>query len=355
MPKTIEAFAAYHRQKELLTDYLQVASAGLALLRRNVDVPNAPALLGALVDACGVKHWRVGKQYGSAAEKVEAGIKALGEQGVVQHVAAFDLFSRAAVQDACRFSARARHSFEPLNHEHALLRLSSAKRWVSGHCCNDVAGQLDNLSTRLDQLQVWTGWTPSPALAATLPLFELVRSVRNRIAHDASLVGSHLAELSTSSDTVKALAAFRKTYARADLPTLPEFVRGQPLKLDTVHAILFGAFLYEIAKEVNAHLVGLMDDDEFIDMAFYYSTVVEEHPARTIQHRSPEGRIRHFLADRYLRERGGFDGRRVIERLASQKVADTNDPANDSTYWKLALERHPVLVKAVMQSAASES
>ena len=343
MTRTIEAFAAYHRHKELLTDYLQVSSGGLALLRRNIDVPNAPVLLGAFVDACGVKHWGKGKHYRSAVEKVDAGIAALGEQGVIQHVAAFDVFTRSAVQDASRFCAQARNGFKELNHRHELLRLSSAKRWVSHHCCNDVATRLGPLSKRLGELKQWISWTPSQKLSPTLPLFDLIRSIRNRIAHDGGIVGADLAEISGSPEVAAALVAFRSGYARRDLPPLPQFVRGQSLRLDAVHAILFGAFLYEIAKEVNVYIASLLVDDEFIDMAFYYSSLVEEHPFRTVRHRSAENRVCYFLTERYLREANAPGPERVIKRLASQIVVEPGEPAHDTTYWKVALARHKVL------------
>lgn len=346
MSKRVEAFAVYHLQKENLTNYLQVSSAGLALLRRTIDVPNAPALLGALVDACGVKHWVKGKHFRSAAAQVDAGVAALADVGIIQQMAAFDIFTRAVVQDLARFSARARASFPALSHPHELLKLSPAGRWVSDHCCNDLAGRLDTLSRRLDELHSWIGWTPSPKLKPTLPLFDLVRSVRNRIAHDGGTVGSDLAELADSKEIAVALATFRIGYAKGDLPPLPKFSRNKPLGLGVVHAILFGAFLYEVAKEVNSHAAGLIDDAEFIDMAFYYSSVVDEHPFRTIKHRSAENRVGHFLS-RYLRTRSGPSSSDVIRHLAARQLGTG---AAATTYWRVALLRHQALLAAPIPS-----
>ena len=338
MGRSLEAFAAYHRKKETLVDYLQVASAGLALLRRNLDVPNAPTLLGSLVDACGIKHWAEGKHYNNALEKVDASISALADLGIIQQVAAFDVFSRSLIQDVTRFSSQARQRFAPLGHDHHLLKLSPAHRWVSAHCCNDVVGRLNSLSSRLDELQVWIGWSPSGRLSPTLVLFDLIRSVRNRIAHDDGIVGSDLEELSGSREIANALGAFRREYARADFPALPKFKRGRPLNLSTVHSILFGAFLYEIAKEMNAYAVSLLNDDEFIDMAFYYSCLIDEHPFRTLRHRSVENRVRYFLASRYYRKENAPSIDAVRRRLTTQQV-QSNGRAS-TTLWRIALARH---------------
>jgi len=339
--KSTEAFATYHQQKEEIAGYLQVASAGIALLRRTIDVQNAPVLLGALVDSCGVKYWGKEKRYNSAIEKVDAGWSALANQGVIQQVAAFDRFSRALVQDVARFSQRARDSHDRLKHDHDLLMLSSADRWVVNHCCNDVAGRLGRLSMRLEELQAWTGWKPSSKLAPTLPLFDLVRSIRNRIAHDGAVIGAELDELARSQKIADAISAFRK-YTKRDLPSLPNFARGKRLNLDVVHAILFGAFFYEIAKELNAYAVDLLDDGEFIDMAFFYSCVVDEHPFRTINHVKPESRISHYLASRYLRQRCAPGPDNVINHLTRRELIDSNGKVL-STFWRVAIERHSSL------------
>jgi len=344
MARTIEAYATYHRKKELLTDHLQVATAGLSLLKRNIQTSNAPTLLGSLVDACGVQHWGKGKHYNSADEKVDTALAGLADQGVIQHVAAFDLFTRNLVQDAARFSSRARKTLPHLKHDHQLLRHSSANRWVSDHCCHDLSGKLDTLSKRLDELKLWLGWTPSAQLAPTLPLFELVRSIRNRIAHDDGVIGADLQELAASEEIKAALGAFRAQFSKRDLPALPVFRRGQRLNMTTVHAILFGAFLYEIAKELNAYATTLFDDGDYIDMAFYYSCVVDEHPFRTLRHRSAGNRIAYFLAERYWRDRASPGVATITDRLTSQMLVHAAQPKFNSSYWKVALLRHEELL-----------
>lgn len=344
MARTIEAYSTYHHKKEQLTANLQVATAGLSLLKRTIQTSNAPALLGSLVDACAVQHWGKGKNYTSADDKVDTALAGLAEQGVIQHVAAFDLFTRSLMQDTVRFSSRARDTLPHCTHDHQLLRLSSANRWVSNHCCHDLSGRLDTLSKRLGEMKLWLRWVPSPKLAATLPLFELIRSVRNRIAHDDGVVGADLQDLAASEEIKVALAAFRAAYAKRDLPALPEFKRGQRLNMTTVHAILFGAFLYEVAKELNAHAAALLNDMEYIDMAFYYSCVVEEHPFRTRRHRSAGNRIAYFLAERYWRENAAPGATAITNRLAGEMLVHSPHHKFNSTYWKVALLRHEELL-----------
>ena len=312
MQRTLEDFALYHRQREQLNDYLQIALAGLTLLNRNISVSNSAILLGALVDACDVSHWRAGTRYHSAAKKVDTVISILGEQGVSQQVALFDLYTRSAIQDVSRFSQRARTDLIRLNHEHKLLRLNQADRWVSHHCCNDLTDKLSGFANRVAELRDWLKWTPTPKLISILPLFELIFKVRNRIAHYAGIVGDDLETFSTSEAVANSLAAFRAHYASGDLPSLPTFVRGRGLNLKAVHAILFGAILYEIAKELNAHLASYIEDNEFIDMAFYYSCVVAEHPFRTVRHRSAENRVQYFLQHRYFPQSSSQDSKRLL-------------------------------------------
>ena len=344
MARTIEAYATYHRKKELLTEHLQVATAGLYLLRRNIQTSNAPALLGSFVDACGVQHWGKGKHYNRADEKVDAAVASLAEQGVIQHVAAFDLFTRNLIQDTARFSSQARNTLSHCKHDHQLLRLSSANRWVSNHCCHDLSGRLDTLSKRLEELKLWLGWAPSAKLTATLPLFELIRGIRNRIAHDNGVIGADLQELAASEEIMTALTAFRAKYAKRDVPAIPPFKRGQRLNLMTVHAILFGAFLYEIAKELNAHATSLLADADYIDMAFYYSCVVEEHPFRTMRHRSAAHRIAYFLAERYWRANAAPGASAITRRLAGEMLVDSSRPKFNSSLWRVALLRHQELL-----------
>lgn len=344
MARTIEAYATYHRKKELLTDHLQVATAGLSLLKRNIQTSNAPALLGSLVDACAVQHWAKGKHYKSADEKVDTALVSLADQGVIQQVAAFDLFTRNLVQDTVRFSARARNTLPHCKHDHQLLRFSPANRWVSNHCCHDLSGRLDTMSRRLDELKLWLGWRPTARLAATLPMFDLIRSIRNRIAHNDGVIGADLQDVAASEEIKAALAAFRTEYTKRDLPALPAFKRGQRLNMTTVHAILFGAFLYEIAKELNAYAASLLNDEEYIDMAFYYSCVVEEHPFRTVRHRSAANRIAYFLAERYWRDSAAPGASAITNRLAGKTLVHSSQSRFNSSYWKVALSRHQELL-----------
>jgi hypothetical protein len=122
-------------------------------------------------------------------------------------------------------------------------------------------------------------------------------------------------------------------------------VRGSSLQLEAVHSILFGAFLYEVAKELNARAVSLLDDEEFIDMAFYYSCIVDEHPFRTVRHRSAENRVCYFLAHRYLREVNAPGTDAVIRRLSTQRLPVGKDE-NITTHWHVALSRHLALLAA---------
>ena len=340
MPKSTEAFSSYHRQKELLTEYIQISTAALALLCRNVEVPNAPEMLGTLVDACGIKHWGNGKKYNRAIEKVNAGRDALACQGIIQQVSAFDYFTRNIIVELARLSSRARHEHPQLAHEHHLLKLSPQQRWVISPCCNEVVDHLHDFSERLDELRQWIGWQPSARLIPILPLIDLVRQIRNRIAHYDSFVGSELEEFARSRNVTEALSAFRQRYARRSLPELPSFDRGVRLQLTPVHVILFGAFFYEIAKEVNAHAADLLSDDEFIDMAFFYSCIVSKHSFRTIRHRSADTRIRHYLTGHYLRENNVPSLQRVIRRLSNQSLAQPTQRPNQTTLWRIAQTRH---------------
>ena len=97
-------------------------------------------------------------------------------------------------------------------------------------------------------------------------MLDLVRSVRNRIAHDGSSVGSDLAELAASKENSHALAAFRARYAKGAPLQLPELEGGKPPGLQVVHAILFGLFLYEAEKKLKDYAARLTDDNYFSDM-----------------------------------------------------------------------------------------
>ena len=104
MRKNVEAYARYYRLKEELVEYVQIGAAAIELLARNVSVPNGPSLLGAFVDACGVSHWTLGKNFREPVRKAQEVNRAFSRYAAVQQVAAFDLFSRNIVGDFARFS-----------------------------------------------------------------------------------------------------------------------------------------------------------------------------------------------------------------------------------------------------------
>lgn len=345
MARTTEAFAVYHRQKETLAEYVPVATAALGLLERNLSVPDAPAMLGAMVDACGVPHWGRGKRYTNPSAKIATAKAFLANHAVVQHVAAFDNFSRNLALDALRFSASVREN-PRVQHDHSLLMLSPQRRWVANHCCNDVAGKLGDMRDRLEELGDFLGWKVGPKLVPVIPLFHLARRLRNRIVHSDGMVGSDLEEFSSRDDVAAATSAFQAGFTRGKVPKLPEFRRGMPINLDPVHAIFFGAVLYEFAKELNGHVVSRMADDEFIDMAFFYAVIPDDHPFRLRNHRFAENRIGRFLSERYLRERKGPKPLAVIQRLSSSVVEDPDNPQSRTNLWRVALERHKAMQEA---------
>jgi hypothetical protein len=139
--------------------------------------------------------------------------------------------------------------------------------------------------------------------------------------------------------------AFRTHFTRREFPSLPEFERGRLLDLLPVHAIFFGAVLYEFAKELNEHVCSNMTDGEFIDMAFYYGALADFHPYRTIRHRTAAARVSYFLDGRYLL--GKSIGREaVIRRLKSQEVTIRHKNKNFETdLWKITGERHQKLTE----------
>ncbi|MDB5439954.1 MAG: hypothetical protein JWM33_2381 [Caulobacteraceae bacterium] len=341
MARTIEAFAVYHRQKELLAEYVQLTSAAIGLLQRNVAVLDAPAMLGAMVDACAISHWGRGKRYSDPGIKIAAAATFLANQTVVQHAGAFDYFSRCLVVDALRFSSALREGGALVRHDHSLLKLSPQKRWVSGHCCNDKSDQLGTLSERLSDLKNLLGWQPSAKLLPILPLFDLIRRMRNRLAHDDGLVGSELEEFIESKEISDAFRAFRTNYMRGKGPALPSMRKSSRIDLEPIHGILFGAILYEIAKELNTHVVNNMSDGEFIEMAFFYALIPDEHPFRKRHHRFAENRIGLFLAERYLRERRAPNPEEVIGHLSS--VDGGMVDGENVTLWRIARDRHTEL------------
>ncbi|WP_130740817.1 hypothetical protein [Rhizobium ruizarguesonis] len=342
MSRNTEAFIVYFSQREALTNYLQIGTAAMALLLRNVAAENGPDLLGAFVDACAVKHWAKGKRFPNQIEVVQNGIAEVAHHGVIRHAAAFDNFTRNIVIECARFSKSGRQSLDKLGHSHSLVQKNPQGRWVVCPCCHEKADTIGNLATRLETMQEWLGWRPSPKLADVFPMFHLMRRIRNRIAHYDSMVGADLEDYSESKDVQDSIANFRKHYAKRDVPALPKFRRGNRISLAAVNSILFGSMLYEIAGEVNNHACGMINEHEFIDMAFFYSSIVEEHPYRTVRHRTAEARINYFL-DRYLRRATRtVTERDIIDRLQSQIISDSS--AEKVTLWSIAVQRHRELL-----------
>ncbi|MGR9206335.1 hypothetical protein ACU8OG_20740 [Rhizobium leguminosarum] len=338
MARNTESFITYFNQREALTNYLQVGTAAMELLLRNVTAANGPNLLGAFVDACAVSHWGKGKRYPNQIQVVTSGKAEVAHHGIIRHAAAFDNFSRNLVTDSMRFSESARRTLPKLSHDHSLLTLSPQKRWVVCPCCNQVVDKIGSLAERLETLQEWLAWKPTPKLRDTFPLFHLMRRIRNRIAHYDSMVGAELEEYSKGKEVEEAVRHFQKHYSKRTLPALPTFRRGERVMLEAVNSIMFGAVLYVIAKEMNEHAVSLMEDFEFIDMAFFYSSAVEEHSFRTVRHRAAEGRIAYFL-DRYLRrDPRSFKPKDISDRLSRQHVSDSGGSA--TSLWAVALKRH---------------
>jgi hypothetical protein len=345
MRKNIEAYARYYRVKEELTEYIQIGAAALELLSRNVSVTNGPSLLGEFVDACGVSHWTAGKNFAEPVRKTHEVNRTFSRYAVVQHVAAFDLFSRNIVCDFARFSQWGRKHAPDLAHDHQLVLLTPQERWGMSPCCNEMANKLGDLKDRLSDLQRLLCWSPSAKLTAIASLFDLCRMIRNRIVHGDAVIGSELAEFSESSDVKGALKAFGTHFSRREFPVLPTFERGRLLDLKPVHAIFFGGVLYEFAKELNEHVCSKMTDGEFVDMAFYYGALAEFHAFRTIKHRTAAARVSYFVEGRYvLGSSIGQDA--VIHRLKSQEINTrrrNKDLATD--LWKIACQRHEELSK----------
>lgn len=344
MPISIESFSAYHSQKQLLSEYIQIGSAAFSLLMRNVDVENGAQLLGGFVDACSTKHWGRGKAFGvSNVRQIQSDF---ANFGVVHQTSAFDQFSTSLVIEIAKFSSKARSKYEVLSHDHALLIKSPQSRWVMSPCCNELTDKIGKLSVRLETLKQRLDWVPSSKLVAIFPIFHLARKIRNSITHRDSMIGADLAEFRASSDVTAAFESFRTEYAQRDLPVFPDFHRGDRIKLEPVHAIFFGAVLNEIAKELNLHAVSLLEFEEFIDMAFYYSCMPDNHPFRTIRHKSAEARVKHFLSNRYWRQRSKISTAAVIARLASQKLESSAQSTQAPSLWTVALQRHRELTES---------
>ncbi|MGD0076968.1 MAG: hypothetical protein ABSD31_21980, partial [Candidatus Binataceae bacterium] len=343
MRKNVEAHARYYRVKEELTEYIQIGAASLGLLIRNVSVPNGPSLLGGFVDACGVSHWTSGKNYAEPVRKTHDVNRTFSRYAVVQHAAAFDLFSRNIVCDFARFSQWAREHVPGLEHDHILVLYTPQKRWGMSPCCNEMANKIGDLKDRLPDMERLLLWKPSAKVKSIEPLFDLCRMIRNRIVHADSLIGSELETFSASAAVTTALKAFRTHFTRRDAPPLPVFERGRLLDLLPVHAIFFGAVLYEFAKELNDHVCSNMTDGEFIDMAFYYGALADFHSYRTIRHRTAAARVSYFLDGRYLLGKS-ISREAVIRRLKSQevKVRDKNEDI-ETDLWKITGQRHQEL------------
>jgi hypothetical protein len=146
MRKNIEAYTRYYWLKEELTEYIQIGAAALELLARNISVANGPSLLGGFVDACGVRHWTAGKKYADPLRKACAVNKTFSRYALVEHVAAFDLFSRNLVADFARFSHWGRTYLAGLSHAHQLVLLTPQARWGMSSCCNSKGQQYDPMS-----------------------------------------------------------------------------------------------------------------------------------------------------------------------------------------------------------------
>jgi hypothetical protein len=189
MRKNIEAYARYYRLKEELTEYIQIGAAALELLTRNVSVANGPSLLGGFVDACAVSHWTAGKNYAEPVRKTQEVNRSFSRYAVVQHIAAFDLFSRKIVCDFARFSEWARKHVPDLAHDHQLVLLTPQERWGMAPCCNEMANKIGDLKDRLTDLQRLLAWSPSAKLKCIEPLFDICRMTRNRIVHSDALIG----------------------------------------------------------------------------------------------------------------------------------------------------------------------
>ena len=137
---------------------------------------------------------------------------------------------------------------------------------------------------------------------------------------------------------IGAVTTYQINYARGKAPALPVFRRATPIELSPVHAIFFGAVLYEIAKELNAHVANAITDNGFMEMAFFYALIPDSHAFRLKNHRFAENRIGRFLSERYVRERKGLTTQAVVQYLSSRILEVASGPATN--LWRVALERH---------------
>ncbi|MFH2136003.1 MAG: hypothetical protein ABII81_12660 [Pseudomonadota bacterium] len=338
MKVNTEAFARYHSAKESLAEYMQIGAAAIQLLKTNISVTNGAALLGQFVDACDMPHWGEGKRFPNPINKTQEISEMLCRHVLVQQISAFDLFSRNCISDFSRFSKWASNNCPNLKHEHAYAAKSIQNNWHVSPCCNEVTDKLGDLKERLNQLQQYTHWKPSQKLESIIPLFHLARRIRNRIVHSDGIIGSDLEEYSKSNETSSAFTSFAKGYTKSAPPLLPVFTKGEMLCIAPVHAIFFGAVVYEIAKEINQFICSKMDDDDMVKMAFHYGCLVETHPFRTIRHKTTEARIKHFLSSRY-NYKSTLKMKDISVSLNKHKVSN-----KDATLlWRVAVDRHNFL------------
>lgn len=349
MKTNTEAFARYHQAKESLAEYAQIGTAAINLLRVNISVSNGASLLGQFVDSCENVHWPVGKRFPNPIKKTLQIGQMLCHQVLVQQVSAFDLFSRSIVSDFSRFSTWARSNCPELSHDHSLLILSPQNRWIASPCCNEQENKLGDLVNRLDDIERITRWKPSKHLQRIKPLFDVARMCRNRIVHYDGVVGSDLEEFAMSSAVKVALADYRQYYAKADIPLLPKWRRGGSLDINPENAIFFGAVLYEFAKEINIYACSKMSDNDFVEMAFFYSCILDTHSFRTIKHRDAEARIKYFLASRYLYKEAGRI-KDVCRPLKNEISSGNGKSTVTTTKWKIALDKHQALRQFEMRS-----
>ena len=353
MKTNTEAFARYHQAKEELAEYAQIGSAAIHLLKRNVSATNGASLLGVFVDSYGSEHWSAGKLFPDPVRKTLDIGEMFCHHVLVQQISSFDIFTRAIISDFSRFSIWARTNCTEIFHDHVLLNRSPQGRWVAGPCCYEMENKLGDLVNRISDLKRLIHWTPSQKLEPVLPLFDLARMCRNRIVHSDGLIGSDLAEFSSSSQVKNAMAAFRKNYTKSDVPALPTWRRGEQLKITAENAIFFGAVIYEIAKEINVYVCSKITDDEFVEMAFFYSCVVETHPFRTIRHKNAQARIKHYLASRYLYKGVSRIGS-IHQPLKAKISIGSGKNLVESTKWKVALEKHDELSKFEAEAEEGE-
>jgi hypothetical protein len=110
------------------------------------------------------------------------------------------------------------------------------------------------------------------------------------------------------------------------------------------NAIFFGAVLYEFARELNHFACSKLTQKEFVEMAFFYSCIVETHSGRTLRMHDTEGRIRNYLSERYLF--GGATSVKHMPSLLKDVVrGELGGKTFESTLWKVAHSRHNELVK----------